>query len=298
MATQSETDIDDKTEDHALPPDHDLQPVTFTMRRLGKKKDICIVSGSVLPKKDLVQIATLRPALIELLKQDIPDLPDNAQISVKQLDRLRGRYVESLLQNERGEISSLEREVIESLERHETLAEDTEHEYEEHRTIGEKMADGVASFGGSWVFIISFFLFLSVWMAINLALGEKSAFDVYPFILLNLVLSCLAAIQAPIIMMSQKRQEAKDRVRSQNDYQINLKAELEIRHLHEKVDHLLNRQWERLTEIQTIQLEQLQDLGRARARRPKKAKSKVKAKVKRTAAAADPMPDEASTDAI
>ena len=117
-----------------------------------------------------------------------------------------------------------------------------------------------------------------------------SAFDVYPFILLNLVLSCLAAIQAPIIMMSQKRQEAKDRVRSQNDYQINLKAELEIRHLHEKVDHLLNRQWERLTEIQTIQMEQLQDLARVRVRAVKK---KVKSKTKMRPATDDvPAPDE------
>ena len=98
-------------------------------------------------------------------------------------------------------------------------------------------------------------------MAFNVALGEQKGFDVYPFILLNLVLSCLAAIQAPIIMMSQKRQESKDRLRSQNDYRVNLKAELEIRHLHEKVDHLLNKQWERLTEIQEIQLELLQELA-------------------------------------
>jgi uncharacterized membrane protein len=86
--------------------------------------------------------------------------------------------------------------------------------------------------------------------------------DPYPYILLNLILSCLAAIQAPIIMMSQNRQEAKDRLRSQHDYQVNLKAELEIRHLHEKVDHLLSHQWERLAEIQEIQLELLSEIGR------------------------------------
>ena len=93
-------------------------------------------------------------------------------------------------------------------------------------------------------------------------LGDQVAkvFDPYPFILLNLVLSCLAAIQAPIIMMSQKRQEAKDRLRSENDYRVNLKAEFEIRHLHEKLDHLINRQWERLAEIQQIQLEIMEDL--------------------------------------
>jgi uncharacterized membrane protein len=90
-------------------------------------------------------------------------------------------------------------------------------------------------------------------------LGEKKAFDVYPFILLNLILSCLAAIQAPIIMMSQKRQEAKDRLRALNDYRVNLKAELEIRHLHEKMDHLISKQWQRLAEIQRMQLEIMQE---------------------------------------
>jgi uncharacterized membrane protein len=101
-------------------------------------------------------------------------------------------------------------------------------------------------------------------MAFNIWVATRAVFDPYPFILLNLALSCLAAIQAPIIMMSQKRQESKDRLRSENDYRVNLKAELEIRHLHEKLDHLLNRQWERLAEIQQIQLEIMQDLTRHR----------------------------------
>ncbi len=86
--------------------------------------------------------------------------------------------------------------------------------------------------------------------------------DPYPFILLNLLLSCLAAIQAPVIMMSQNRQGQKDRLRSQHDYEVNLKGELEIRNLHEKIDHLLSHQWERLFEIQEIQIELLQDMGR------------------------------------
>ena len=234
--------------------------------RARKKRGKCDVSLENVPRKDLFPVAMLRPALAELLRHEIPNLPDDALISTKELNRLRGRYVESLLKTERGALSTLEREVVESLERHETLAEDTEREYEGKRTIGERMADGVASFGGSWTFISSFFGFLIIWMAFNIFLGELRAFDVYPFILLNLVLSCLAAIQAPIIMMSQKRQESKDRLRSQNDYRVNLKAELEIRHLHEKVDHVLNKQWERLTEIQEIQLELLQELA-ARKRR-------------------------------
>ena len=140
----------------------------------------------------------------------------------------------------------------------ETLAENTDEEFEDRRTLGERWSDHLASFGGSWTFIILFGVVLGVWMAFNLLVPEAGRFDVYPFILLNLVLSTLAAIQAPIIMMSQKRQEAKDRLRSQNDYRVNLKAELEIRHLHEKIDHLITRQWQRLAEIQELQIELLQ----------------------------------------
>ena len=249
---------------------------TAHIRSKMKKRGVCSISGLEVPKKDLFPIAMLRPALVEQLRLQYPDLDSDAQISTKELNRVRGQYVEALLKDERGELSTLEQDVVESLERHETLAEDIEREWAGHRTIGEAMADAVASFGGSWTFIIVFFGILATWMAVNVVLGEEKAFDVYPFILLNLVLSCLAAIQAPIIMMSQKRQEAKDRLRSENDFRVNLKAELEIRHLHEKVDHLLNKQWERLTEIQEIQLELLQDLA---ARKPT-IKARVKAKLR------------------
>ena len=257
---------------------------TAGIRSKLKKRGVCSISGLEVPKKDLFPIDMLRPALAEQLRLQYPDLDADAKISLKELNRVRGQYVEALLKDERGELSTLEKDVIASLERHETLAEDIEREWEGHRTFGEQMADIVASFGGSWLFIIVFFLIIALWMVINLALGENKAFDVYPFILLNLVLSCLAAIQAPIIMMSQKRQEAKDRLRSENDFRVNLKAELEIRHLHEKVDHLLNKQWERLTEIQEIQLELLQDLA---ARKPV-IKTKVKAKARPKAKAKKP----------
>ena len=148
--------------------------------------------------------------------------------------------------------------------REETVARDVEAAWGDRRTVGEKVADVVADFGGSWTFIGAFFAVIALWMAFNVWVATRAVFDPYPFILLNLALSCLAAIQAPIIMMSQKRQESKDRLRSENDYRVNLKAELEIRHLHEKLDHLLNRQWERLAEIQQIQLEIMQDLTRHR----------------------------------
>jgi uncharacterized membrane protein len=113
------------------------------------------------------------------------------------------------------------------------------HRRPDTRTFGERLSDNLASFGGSWVFIISFFSILVSWIALNSLLLLTQPFDPFPFILLNLVLSCLAAIQAPIIMMSQNRQEARDRARAEHDYAINLKAEAEVRALHAKVDSLL-----------------------------------------------------------
>jgi uncharacterized membrane protein len=122
------------------------------------------------------------------------------------------------------------------------------------------MADKIAEFGGSWRFIIFFFSFLFTWIAINALVLNIKPYDPYPFILLNLILSCLAAIQAPIIMMSQNRQEQKDRLRSEHDYKIDLKAELEIKLLHEKMDHLLIKQNKKLFEIQQIQADFLEDI--------------------------------------
>lgn len=152
--------------------------------------------------------------------------------------------------------------MISSMQRHELITKNIETEFDQNWTVGEKLADKIASFGGSWTFLICFGIFLVLWILLNTVVLLVHPVDPYPFILLNLVLSCLAAIQAPIIMMSQNRQEAKDRLRSQHDYQINLKAELEIRHLHEKMDHLLSHQWERLAQIQEIQLDLLTEMNK------------------------------------
>lgn len=127
-------------------------------------------------------------------------------------------------------------------------------------TFGERIADKVAEFGGSWTFILSFFFILLCWIALNTFVLTQAPFDPYPYILLNLVLSCLAALQAPVIMMSQNRQEIKDRQRSQKDYLINLKAEIEVRRLHEKVDLLMEEQYRHLFDIQKQQLVILEDL--------------------------------------
>jgi uncharacterized membrane protein len=203
----------------------------------------------------------VRPEIASLMLVDYPELKPSDRICERHVNDYRKRYVANLLARERGELSDLEKQVVESLAREETVSRDVEATWDRHRTLGERVADAVAAFGGSWTFIGIFFAVLVVWMGFNVYAAARQVFDPYPFILLNLVLSCLAAIQAPIIMMSQNRQEAKDRLRSENDFRVNLKAELEIRHLHEKVDHLLNRQGERLAEIQQIQLEIMQDMG-------------------------------------
>ena len=165
-----------------------------------------------------------------------------------------------LLKQENIEISEMEQQVIESIAKNELLSKDLEEELSKDLTHGQRVADRIASFGGSWTFIGFFFLFLLLWMAINIFVLVKKPFDPYPFILLNLILSCLAAIQAPVIMMSQNRKEEKDRKRSQNDYKVNLKAELEIKLLNEKIDHMIFHQNQRLLEIQQLQTDYLDDI--------------------------------------
>ena len=153
-----------------------------------------------------------------------------------------------------------------SLKENGLLSKNINIEFDQKLTFGERLADRIAHFGGSWSFIVIFVGVLLLWVAANSVILIWRPFDPYPFILLNLVLSGLAVIQAPIIMMSQNRQEAKDRFRSEHDYSINLKAELEIRHLHEKIDHLLKNQWQRLLEIQEIQMELMEELTRKTVR--------------------------------
>lgn len=277
---------DDHPDDHAdEPADHADEAVSDDIatdeaaggspaerqRRRKRKKQrstgICALTGREVPRRELFPLEALRPQIQERIWRDHPELSPDSLIWRREIDRLRTEYIGEILRTERGELSVLEREVVASLAEHDAIAENVEDDFEQERSFGERVSDRMATFGGSWAFLISFGMLLLVWMAYNAVRGEATAFDPYPFILLNLVLSCLAAIQAPIIMMSQKRSEAKDRLRALNDYRVNLKAELEIRHLHEKMDHVLKSQWERLAEMQEIQLELLQELDRRSARR-------------------------------
>jgi uncharacterized membrane protein len=172
----------------------------------------------------------------------------------------RMHRVEELIAEEGRELTSIEQDVLEKLREEELVAADTNVEFDQRLTLGDRLSDRVARFGGSWAFILSFGAFLFVWMLINSVVLLRRPFDPYPFILLNLILSSIAALQAPVIMMSQNRQEAKDRLRAEHDYRVNLKAELEIRLLSERIDGLVNHQWQRLLEIQKIQLELMEGL--------------------------------------
>ncbi|MEJ2100956.1 MAG: DUF1003 domain-containing protein [Desulfobacterales bacterium] len=234
------------------------------MKASQSKNIVCNICGKTIARSMMMPAALVRNAVAEQIKDAYPDWKPEGYICTNDLNRFRMKYIQNLLGSEKGELTALDQEVLESLQRHETLSSNVEAEFEKDLSLSEKMADKLASFGGSWTFIIIFAAILCGWIALNSFLLLKRPFDPYPFILLNLVLSCLAAIQAPVIMMSQNRQEAKDRLRSQHDYQVNLKAELEIRHLHEKIDHLLSNQWERLVEIQQIQIDLLSELARLR----------------------------------
>jgi uncharacterized membrane protein len=231
-------------------------------------RPVCQICGRTKNRSELVPAAMVRAPLVESIRSAFPSWAQDGFICHDDLNRFRGEYVQALMEEEKGDLSSLERSVVESLAKNETLAEDIETQFQKKLSLGERLADQIADFGGSWTFISLFGGFILVWIAINTIVLLVRPFDPYPFILLNLMLSCLAAVQAPIIMMSQNRQEARDRLRSENDYRVNLKAELEIRQLHEKLDHLLQHQWERLVEIQQIQIELMNELtsGRPRGR--------------------------------
>jgi len=219
----------------------------------------CAVCGRTLARSELVSGVLVRPTVSRLIAADHPEWSSDSLICYEDLNRYRSSYVHGLLESERGELTSLELDVVRSLQQHELVARDVDSDVERGRTAAERLSDHLAEFGGSWTFLLAFGVFLAAWVLVNSVTAIWRPVDPYPFIFLNLLLSCLAAIQAPVIMMSQNRQEAKDRMRAKNDFEVNLKAELEIRHLHEKVDHLLQHQWERLAAIQEIQLEILSE---------------------------------------
>jgi len=218
------------------------------------------ISKKEIRKGESIKAHDIREAIFNLIKADYPEFDQDCYLSLEELNHYRRIYLSSLVEQERGEMDIIDKDVITALKSNSILTENIEDAIEGRLTLGQRMADKIADFGGSWTFIIAFFTFILIWICLNIWALTVKPFDPYPFILLNLILSCIASIQAPIIMMSQNRQEQKDRQRAEHDYKINLKAELEIKLLSEKIDHMIVSQNKKLMEIQEIQTDYLEDL--------------------------------------
>ncbi|MBB4803260.1 putative membrane protein [Flavobacterium nitrogenifigens] len=217
------------------------------------------ISGLPFSESEKICGKSIHDPILGLIKKEFPDFNDDDCIAVNELNLYRQKYISNYLSTEIGALSAMEKSVISSLKDDKSIVSSVEDE-EEPRNLGQRVADKVADFGGSWTFIISFVVFITIWISSNVYIFLNKGFDPYPFILLNLILSCVAALQAPVIMMSQNRQEEKDRNRAKKDYMINLKSELEIRMIHDKIDHLIMHQQQELIEIQKVQIEMMNDI--------------------------------------
>lgn len=218
------------------------------------------ISNKEFPISEKVSAKTIRHSILNLIQKDNPEFSHDSFLSLSELNGYREKSISNYLIKEVGELTELEKIVLNSVTNKNTLTDKIDNDEKQILTTGQRIADKVASFGGSWTFIISFGVFIFIWISINFFWLINKGFDPYPFILLNLILSCLAALQAPVIMMSQNRQEEKDRDRSKKDYMINLKSELEIRILHEKIDHFIMDQHQELLELQKDQIEMMKDI--------------------------------------
>ncbi len=219
------------------------------------------ISGNIYPLRQKISGKSVRQCLLDEIIKEHPDFNENSMLSIEELNRYRNLYIQNTLTKELGTLTDLEKQVIATMQNDQLLTDKLmSEEKKEKLTYGQRLADRVANFGGSWTFIIIFGTFLICWIISNVIILSNKAFDPYPFILLNLILSCIAAMQAPVIMMSQNRQEEKDRERARKDYMINLKSEMEIRLLNEKIDHLIINQQEKLMEIQQIQVDMMNDI--------------------------------------
>ena len=230
------------------------------MPRNPKEKVTCQVCKQPKRYNEVLHAEIVRESIKELIRKEHPDWSELGFICFPDLNAFRARHIREILSKEVSEVTSLEHQVAKSIEQQELLSRNLNEEFDTKTSFGDRLSDRIAEFGGSWRFLILFAMVMVCWIGLNTAALLTKPFDPFPYILLNLVLSCLAAIQAPVIMMSQNRQEAKDRLRSEHDYRVNLKAELEIRNLHEKVDHLLVHQWKRMMEIQDMQMDLLAEL--------------------------------------
>lgn len=221
----------------------------------------CSLCGRSHPASRVVHARGLRRALAEHLELRHPGRwSAEAHVCLDCRNEARIELLLAELERERGELSAVEAEVARKAAGHLVIAEQIDEEFQRSITPGQRIADHVARVGGSWPFVVGFCVVIAAWIAANVWMLRERAFDPYPFILLNLVLSCVAALQAPVIMMSQNRMAARDRVQADQDFRINLKAEIEIASLHDKVDHVLHAQWQHMVELQQLQIDLLNEI--------------------------------------
>jgi uncharacterized membrane protein len=220
----------------------------------------CSLCGSEVEGRMLASPQKLENRILDLIRKDRPEWEAKRGICPNCLEQYRAKKFVDYLEAEYQKLSEIEHAVVSKITRRGRVSRVVHQELDASMTVGEQVADRVAQFGGSWRFIGLFGGILVSWMAINTWVLVRHPFDPYPFILLNLVLSTLAALQAPVIMMSQNRQATKDRLHAQQDYEINLMAEIEIRDLHDKLDSLRFKQWHELWHIQKRQIELLEHL--------------------------------------
>ena len=226
---------------------------------------VCSTCGRSRHPFEMAVSAAVREPIVAEIRRKHPAWSATEPICSDCLNRFRAEYVRHLLEAEKGELSELEKEVIRSLRDDDAISANVNEKFDRELTLSERISDHMADFGGSWTFLLLFAAGLIGWMVLNTVVLISRPFDPFPFILLNLILSCLAAVQAPIILMSQNRQDARDRLRSEYDYRVNLKAELEIRLLHAKMDQLLTHQWQRLLEIQELQMDLMEEVAARRS---------------------------------
>jgi len=220
----------------------------------------CSLCDNQVEGRTLASPQKLENRILDLIRKDRPEWEAKRGICGNCLETYRAKKFVTYLEAEYEKLSELEHSVVSKITRRGRVSKLVHQDMDTQMTFGERVADKVAQFGGSWGFISLFGGILVVWMVVNAWVLARHPFDPYPFILLNLVLSTLAALQAPVIMMSQNRQAHKDRRHAQQDYEVNLMAEIEIRDLHDKLDSLRFKQWHELWHIQKRQIELLEHL--------------------------------------
>lgn len=193
---------------------------------MGRKQQdtvFCQICKEQKKRNEVIPAELIREPIVETIRKTYPDWSSSGFICISDLNQFRANYVKNVLEKEKGDISTIEEQVIRGVKENELLSKNINTEFEQKLTLGERLAYKIADFGGSWNFIFIFGGVLLLWVAVNSMMLIWRPFDPYPYLLLNLVLSCLAAIQAPVILMSQNRQESRDRLRSEHDYLITLR---------------------------------------------------------------------------